>query len=70
MVMQVDSIKTRVESAYGFSACIYDMKNRFQRLLSISTFAATPRPTRWLGEAVQVDPIKPTLKPPGTMRLN
>ena len=43
--MQVDSIKTRVESANGFSVLSYNMMNRFHRLLSNSTCAATSRAT-------------------------
>jgi len=56
--------------------------NRFQILLSISTHdatpccagrasAATPAWLRlpWHGRAVQVDPIKPRLRPPGTKHL-
>jgi len=41
--MQVDPIKPFVESAYGFSDWNYNMINRFQALLSISTCAATWR---------------------------
>jgi hypothetical protein len=37
----VDSIRTRVESAYGFSASHYNVMNRFQTLLANSTCAAT-----------------------------
>jgi len=39
--VQVDGIKTRFESAYGFSAGRNNMMNRFQTLLSRSTCAAT-----------------------------
>ena len=39
--VQVDSIKTRVESAPGFSARNSNVMNRFQTLLSNSTCAAT-----------------------------
>jgi hypothetical protein len=42
--VQVDSINTSVESAYGFSACNWSIINCFQRLLSVSTCAATPGP--------------------------
>ena len=36
-VVQVDSFKTRVVSAHGFSALNYDIMNCFQTLLSNST---------------------------------
>ena len=44
---------------------------RFQVLLSNSTCAATPRarPAHLHGRAVQLAPIKPRLKAPGTKRL-
>jgi len=42
-VVQVDSIKIRVESAYGFGACRHNMMKRFQNLLSDSTCVATQR---------------------------
>jgi len=45
-VEQVDSIKTRVESACGFSACTYNITHCFQTLLSISTCATTARGQR------------------------
>ena len=41
--MQLDSIKTRVESARGFSSWDYNDINCFQRLLSVSTWAPTSR---------------------------
>jgi len=41
--MQVDVIKSGVESAYAFNAINYDIINCFQRMLSVSTCAATPR---------------------------
>jgi hypothetical protein len=41
--VQVDGIKPRVESAYGFSALNWNIINCFQRLLSVSTCAATTR---------------------------
>jgi hypothetical protein len=40
-LVQVASSKTRVESAYGFSACYYAIMNCLHRLLSISTCVAT-----------------------------
>ena len=77
--LTLDSIKTRVESAHGFSALSYNMMERFRTLLSISTCAATAWQHRAEmpviltetspGEAVQVGPMKPKLKPPGTKRL-
>jgi hypothetical protein len=42
MAVQVDPIKPRVETAYFFSASSFNLMNRFQTLLSISTCAATP----------------------------
>ena len=44
--VQFDSNKTRVESAYGFSAGSYHMMNCSQILLSISTCAADQRASR------------------------
>jgi hypothetical protein len=41
--VHVDSIKTHVESAYGFSAWNYHVMIRFQTLLSNLTCAATAR---------------------------
>jgi hypothetical protein len=47
------------------------MTNRFENWLPISTCAAAPGPLLDApqGWAVQVDPIKATLKAPGTKRL-
>ena len=44
--VQVDSIEPRVESAYSFSACIWNLKNCCRRFGSISSCAATPRRQR------------------------
>ena len=43
---QVDCINTRVENAYGLSACSYNMMTRFETLLSNPTCAATARGPR------------------------
>jgi uncharacterized protein (DUF2132 family) len=51
--VHVDRIKTRVESGYGFSALNSDIINCFQRLLSISTCAATAR----LSHAARARPV-------------
>jgi hypothetical protein len=68
-------------TAFGFCASSHNMMNRFQTLISTST-CATTHCRRWRrrrhgcgvavatpGRAVQVDPIKPKLKPPGTNGL-
>ena len=58
---QVDSIDTRVESAYDISTSIYNIMDCFQRLHSIPSCAATawaPRVVRRRGRVVQVDSIK------------
>jgi len=58
--VHVDTIKTHVESASGFSASSYNMMNSFQTLLSISTCATAPREMdgAMQGRAVQVDSFK------------
>jgi hypothetical protein len=50
--VQDDSMKPRVESAYGFSTRSCNMMDRFQTLLSISTCAATAGRGRPGGRAV------------------
>jgi len=43
VVQVVDRIESRVESAFNFGALKFDVINRVQRLLSISTWAVTWR---------------------------
>jgi hypothetical protein len=79
--VQVDPMKPKLKPP-GTKRLNYDIMNRLQTLLSNSTCTATgghpvsavrdgPGALRRAsqGRAVQVDPMRPTLKAPGTKRL-
>ena len=75
--MQVDPIKPnlkapgtkRLKLAYGELVSSFAFKLKLRRYNKVVPKTAANFRALCTGEAVQVDPIKPKLKPPGTERL-
>jgi hypothetical protein len=58
------------DTAFKISRCAFNFNLRRYNAVTLLFFAGfLIKPSDYPGRAVQVDPFKPKLKPPGTMRL-